>query len=152
LDFNIAGVTAPPGNASTALAQGVPAHSRFPAQTMLYASPERLQGSGLSAADDIFALSCTIYEFISGRHPFNRRPSHQYTGTLQRPLNMGWTHWYWIKQGLSFAPASRPSAARMQKAFAANQKFMRLLYIFRHAVEKMAHSRMIFKRRKAQCP
>ncbi|MDR1397830.1 MAG: serine/threonine protein kinase [Desulfarculales bacterium] len=137
-DFNIARVNAPPGNASTALAQGLRRKLKLSAQSMLYASPERLQGSGLSAADDIFALSCTVYEFISGQHPFNRQPANQYAGMQPgRPPNMKWTHWYWLKRGLSFTAALRPSAVSMQKAFAADKGFMRLFYIFGHALDKI---------------
>jgi serine/threonine-protein kinase Stk1 len=142
-DFNLARINAPPGNASTALAQGLRTQLRLPAQSMLYASPERLQGFGLSAADDIFALSCAIYEFISGRHPFNRQPANQYTGKPKRPPHLGWTRWYWIKQGLSFTPALRPSAANMQKAFAADNGFRRLFYIFRHALAKIPRRRKL---------
>jgi serine/threonine-protein kinase Stk1 len=151
-DFNIAIVHPPPGNASSALAQGLRGPLRVPAQSMLYASPERLQGAGLSAADDIFALSCTVYEFISGRHPFDCQPANQYGGKLKPPPNIGWTHWYWIKRGLSFTAALRPSAAGMQKAFAADQGFIkRWLYIFRHALANIRYSHIILKKRRPGC-
>lgn len=38
--------------------------------TMLYISPEHLQGETIDARSDIYALGLTLYEMIAGRHPF----------------------------------------------------------------------------------
>jgi hypothetical protein len=40
--------------------------------TLLYMSPEQLEGKPLSALSDLFSLSVVCYEALTGRHPFRR--------------------------------------------------------------------------------
>ena len=59
--------------------------------TPAYASPEMLEGQEPDPRDDVFALACIAYEFLSGRHPFGRTPAlTARTGNFspQRPANL----------------------------------------------------------------
>ena len=40
--------------------------------TLGYMSPEQVRGQTLSAATDLFALGCILYEVLTGRRPFAR--------------------------------------------------------------------------------
>jgi serine/threonine-protein kinase len=44
--------------------------------TLLYMSPEQLEGKPLSGLSDLFSLSVVCYEALTGRHPF-RRPNEE---------------------------------------------------------------------------
>lgn len=48
-------------------------NGRF-AGSIAYASPELLQGQQLSPATDLYALACTMFEWLTGRPPY-RRPT-----------------------------------------------------------------------------
>ena len=55
-------------------AQGdVPATPVAAAATRVYASPEVLSGDDPEPRDDVFSLSCVIYEMLAGSHPYGRR-------------------------------------------------------------------------------
>jgi serine/threonine protein kinase len=45
------------------------------ALTPTYASPEMLEKRESDPRDDIYALACTIYELLTGQHPFGRTPA-----------------------------------------------------------------------------
>jgi len=47
------------------------------ALTATYASPEMFTNAPRDPRDDIFGLGCIAYRVLSGRHPFNLRPSNE---------------------------------------------------------------------------
>lgn len=51
--------------------------TRFKAWTTRYAAPELLEGAEPSAASDIYALGCLLFELASGQHPFRRLSAKQ---------------------------------------------------------------------------
>lgn len=58
------------------------------AMTPGYASCEMLEDQAPDPRDDVFALGCVIYELLSGRHPFNKRPATEArdSGMTYRPI------------------------------------------------------------------
>ena len=46
------------------------------ALTPTYASPQMLEHQKPNPRDDIYALACTAYEMLTGRHPFGRVPAN----------------------------------------------------------------------------
>ena len=68
LDFGVA------PESMVGAAQGdVPATPVAAAATRVYASPEVLSGADPEPRDDVFSLSCVIYEMLAGSHPYGRR-------------------------------------------------------------------------------
>ena len=49
--------------------------TRIPAGTPAYASPQVLSGATPDPRDDVFSFACVAYEFLTGRHPFDRSSS-----------------------------------------------------------------------------
>lgn len=130
IDFNISQVTAKPGAACSPVAHGLRATLQFPAHSLLHASPERLASGSPSMADDIYSASCTVYELIAGRHPFNRISSvaaQERNLTPARPEGFTGLQWKTLSRGLSFAAAERPSAEALWRAFSASSTLSRLL-------------------------
>ncbi len=68
LDFGVA------PESTVSAAQGeFPATPVTAAATRVYASPEVLAGDDPEPRDDVFSLSCVIYEMLAGSHPYGRR-------------------------------------------------------------------------------
>ena len=66
LDFGLARIDGPPGAAAT-LTGAVPGAV---AGTPAYMAPEQIEGRPVGPAADVFAFGVLMYEWISGRHPF----------------------------------------------------------------------------------
>jgi serine/threonine-protein kinase Stk1 len=97
--------------------------SRFAAWTPRYAALELLDGAPLSAAADVYALACVLYELSSGRHPFRRLSAKQakamqLDNDLQRPPQLPPHCWQALRTALAFDPAQRNiGCAELLEAF-----------------------------------
>lgn len=72
--------------------------------TPAYASLEQLNGESPCAADDIFALSCIIYELLTSKHPYQRIAANKVSAgnvKLQKPKHFNFYKWRALKQGLA---------------------------------------------------
>lgn len=70
-DFGLAQVAAP--DSSSTAAGSRPASKAMRAVTPAYASCNRLEGGAPGFSDDVYSLSCVIYELLAGRHPYDRK-------------------------------------------------------------------------------
>ena len=116
LDFNIARVSERPGAASAKVVHGLPGGARVPGLSRQHASPERLMGAPPEPRGDVFSASCTVYELITGVHPFGMLPAHEaaFRGLRpERPSALTRGQWHEFRKGLSFDPHGRPTAQRL---------------------------------------
>ena len=96
---------------------------RFNAWTPGYAAPELLEQGTLSAAADVYAVACLIYELASGKHPYRRLPStqartEQLERTLSRPPQLAVHCWPALKNALALDPCRRTvTALQLHEAF-----------------------------------
>lgn len=130
IDFNVSQVLAKPGAACSPVAQGLRSSLKFPAHSLLHSSPERLKTGRPSIADDIYSASCTVYELIAGRHPFNRLSSveaEQENMKAERPGTLSGPQWKALSRGLSFSSSERPTADELWRVFAMPSTLSRLL-------------------------
>lgn len=102
---------------------------RFTAWTPGYAAPELLEGEPLSAAADVYALGCVLYELAGGQHPFRRWPSTRARDEgldLRAPRNLPKRCWPALRKALSLDPAQRViSAAQLYDAVSAQPSWLR---------------------------
>jgi len=80
------------------------------AMTPAYASPEMIEGLDPDPRDDVFALSCIVYEFLTGRHPFGRASATvARAGNFKprRPANLSSGQWRALESGLRFDRSER---------------------------------------------
>ena len=88
--------------------------------TLDYMAPEMIKGSPASAASDIYALACVVFECIAGRSPFGHKsvlqvglahmeeePSDPTVNRPELPKALSWA----VLQGLAKDPAKRPQTA-----------------------------------------
>ncbi|SEL27351.1 serine/threonine-protein kinase Stk1 [Atopomonas hussainii] len=106
------------GQAEEKRLPGLPrlARNRFAAWTPRYAAPELLDGGELTAAADVYALGCVLYELASGQHPFRRLSAKQavQTGlTLEPAVQWPETSWPMLAQALEFDPLKRITLAEL---------------------------------------
>lgn len=80
-DFGLAQVTA--SNSSATDAGSRPTSKVMQAVTPAYSSCNRLEGGAPGFSDDIYSLSCVIYELLAGRHPYDRK-----SAVVVRELNL----------------------------------------------------------------
>jgi len=96
---------------------------RIAAWTPRYAAAELLDGAPLSAAADVYALGCLLFELCSGRHPFGRLDARQareqaLDRQLQRPANLPAHCWPALRTALTLDPTQRwVSSADLLAAF-----------------------------------
>lgn len=109
--------------------------NRFKAWTTRYAAPELLDGAEPSAASDIYALACLLFELASGKHPFRRLSSKQakamsLDNELQCPASFPAHGWPALRTALAFDSDKRtcsvgdlleifrrPAPSRLQRWF-----------------------------------
>ncbi|UQZ90367.1 serine/threonine protein kinase [Deltaproteobacteria bacterium Smac51] len=119
-DFNIAVAVPRPGQAAVNPVQALVDSKNIPAGTTVYSAPERLAGEAPSQADDVFSAAVTIYEMLSGRHPFGRRSSSEAVvegDKPGRPELLGRRHWRYLEAAMSFEPARRPTAEELANIY-----------------------------------
>jgi serine/threonine protein kinase len=96
------------------------------ALTPAYASPEMLEHREPDPRDDIYALGCTTYELLTGRHPFDRVPATQARSSglkPQRPDGLGTRQWRALRTSLAFEREARmPTVAHFLQEFGDTQK------------------------------
>jgi serine/threonine protein kinase len=83
------------------------------AMTPAYASPEMIEGLDPDPRDDVFALACIVYEFLTGRHPFGRASATvARAGNFKprRPANISSGQWRALESGLHFDRSERTSS------------------------------------------
>ncbi|MET0533203.1 MAG: serine/threonine-protein kinase, partial [Steroidobacter sp.] len=79
--------------------------------TPAYASPQFFRGVSFGIADDVFSFAVTVYELLSGRHPFNRN-AQWYENKLVPPrlANISRRQWNVLRAGLEYDPERRPKS------------------------------------------
>lgn len=96
------------------------------ALTPAYASPEMLEHREPDPRDDIYALGCTTYELLTGRHPFDRVPATQARSSglkPQRPEGLGTRQWRALRTSLAFEREARmPTVTRFLREFGGTEK------------------------------
>lgn len=84
--------------------------------TPIYASPEILSHGEPDPRDDIYALACTTYELLTGRHPFDRKWATEARDAkipLVKPKALNRRQWQALQRALAFDRANRtPTVAR----------------------------------------
>lgn len=107
LDFGVA-----PESMVSAAQGEVPATPVTAAATRVYASPEVLAGDDPEPRDDVFSLSCVIYEMLAGSHPYGRRgaDSAQREHVMPAPVAfLDSRRQEALAAGLDLSRAARPS-------------------------------------------
>ena len=59
------------------IAQIIGSANQIAGYSPLYASPEQIQKHPPDARDDLFSLSCVLYQALTGQHPFEKQVSLQ---------------------------------------------------------------------------
>jgi serine/threonine protein kinase len=86
------------------------------ALTPAYASCEMIEGAEPDPRDDIYALACTFYELLTGKHPFNKQSAVQARDAKMSPApvpGLSRSQWKGLTRGLAFKREQR-SATVMQ--------------------------------------
>jgi len=80
------------------------------AYTPCYASLETLQDEPADIADDLYAFACTVYELLSGRHPYHRLTALQAAEAQiapKRPQGLNPRQWRALELGLGLQREKR---------------------------------------------
>ena len=83
------------------------------ALTPAYAGCEVIEGEESDPRDDIYAIACVAYEFIAGRHPFDRLSAAQArdAGVIPAPPpGLSKRQWRTLRRGLAFRRDQRPKS------------------------------------------
>ena len=82
----------------------------FSALTPAYASVEMLEHRTLDQRDDIYALACTTYELLTGKHPFNRKRATEARDAElwpTEPQGLTTRQWQALEKALTFDRSKR---------------------------------------------
>lgn len=118
-DFGLAQATVPDSSANNAGSR--PASKAMQAVTPAYSSCNRLEGGAPGFSDDVYSLSCVIYELLAGRHPYDRK-----SAVVVRELNLqparipGLTDLQWRTLATGLRPAREDRSTEvfdLQEAF-----------------------------------
>lgn len=88
---------------------------RFNAWTPKYAAPELLEDISLTTKTDIFALSCIIYELLTGKNPYYIDKKTKYTVKPFKPKELSRRQWKALSCGLAIKPDERVISAEELK-------------------------------------
>jgi serine/threonine protein kinase len=83
------------------------------AHTPSYASVEMIRGEPTDPADDLFAFACTVYELLSGSHPYAYLSSLQAKALDMRPKRLpglDWRQWRALQRALALDRKTRGSS------------------------------------------
>ena len=95
--------------------------TRTSAGTLMYMSPEQLQGKEITVASDVYSMAVVAYEMVTGRRPFNPETSSQLlesqrAGVKVKPMalrqSLSREAEHLILRGLSFKPSARYQNAK----------------------------------------
>lgn len=114
------------GQATRGRLPGLPrlSRARVAAWTPRYAALELLNGQPLTAASDVYALGCILYELSSGHHPFSRLTARQakhmeQDKSLEKPQRLPAHYWPALRRALAFDQQQRISCHDLLAAFSA---------------------------------
>jgi serine/threonine protein kinase len=97
-------------------------HPAMRVLTPAYASSNRLEGGAPVIIDDVYSLSCVIYELMAGHHPYQKKSALEARELDLKPIRIdGLTdlQWHTLSAGLRPAPwASTTEVHDIQEAFA----------------------------------
>ena len=98
--------------------------ARLAAWTPRYAALELLDGQPLTAAADVYAAACVLYELCSGHHPFSRLTARQakkmeQDKSLTCPPRLPAHCWPALRQALAFDLEQRPDSEGLLAALSA---------------------------------
>lgn len=88
---------------------------RFNAWTPKYAAPELLEDISLTTKTDVFALSCIIYELLTGQNPYYIDKKTKYTVKPFKPKDLTKKQWTALYCGLAIKPNERLITAQELK-------------------------------------
>lgn len=86
-------------------------HTRIPAGTPAYASPQVLSGVRPDPRDDVFSFACVAYELLTGHHPFDRKSAleaREQGKTPARAWNLSTSQWLALLSALAWERDERP--------------------------------------------
>lgn len=122
LDFGLSHIEAPDDHANDRSSAGA-ATGPLRAMTPAYSSCNRLEGGTPCFSDDVYSLSCVIYEILSGRHPYERKSALVARELdLQPPRIDGLTPLQWRTLAAGLQPSSDARTTQVydiQEAFSA---------------------------------
>ena len=119
LDFGVA----PETMRQASSGEGAIAGPVVAAATRAYASPEVLSGEVPEPRDDVFSLSCVIYEMLAGRHPYGRRGADEARGAgleIERLPGLSMQQWGALASGLAWSRGQRPGVRELLSALCAD--------------------------------
>ena len=103
-DFGLAQVAASHGQMSDASAR--PASKALRSITPAYSSCNRLEGGAPGFSDDVYSLSCVIYELLAGHHPYDRKSALVVRELGLQPLRIeGLTDLQWRTLAIGLKPS-----------------------------------------------
>ncbi|MDL2274728.1 serine/threonine protein kinase [Desulfosarcina sp. OttesenSCG-928-G10] len=135
IDFNVATATAKTGAACSPVTRGLRESLHLPCFSLCYASPERLQDGKPSSADDVFAACCTVYEAVTGAHPFGRltaAEAESRNSVPKKPAGLTAGQWRPVQKGLSFSSSKRPASGDLLYDFSRKPLLCSLREALRH--------------------